>query len=145
LCTRLSNTGGSLGSLAPPDECTPTVVLPPSTSKLGCLPGQHVPLLVPTANRDDKQWLQSLLQGHVGESKLVSYAYEADMGVEQYDDTEMGIGTVIIAVVAAIQLLTLESLCFTTREPGRWPKRLLKGFHCSHRFSARPRSRDWLA
>ncbi|KAH6383050.1 hypothetical protein HBI60_259130 [Parastagonospora nodorum] len=108
----------------PPDECMPTVVLPPSTFMLGSLPGQYVLLLVPTANKEEKQWLQSLLQDHVGEFKLVSYAYDVDTGVEQpYDDTatdcltkrlldmvavtessiqmleELDIGTVIIAAV----------------------------------------------
>ncbi|KAH7061015.1 hypothetical protein BKA63DRAFT_497684 [Paraphoma chrysanthemicola] len=108
----------------PPDECATTVVLPPSVFRLGRLPGQYVLLLVPTANREEQLWLQSLLQDHVGEYTLVTYAYEVDTEIEQlYHDTvtegltnrlmamivvtessvqileELGIGTVIIGVV----------------------------------------------
>jgi hypothetical protein len=74
----------------PPDECTTTVVLPPSTFKLGRLPGQYVLLLMPTSNREERHLLQSLLQEHIGELKLVSYAYDVDTGIQQpYDDTGM--------------------------------------------------------
>jgi hypothetical protein len=108
----------------PPDERTAAVVLPPSTFRLGPLPGQYVLLLVPTTDREERHLLQSVLHHHIDELKLVSYAYDVDTGIEQpYDDKgieclkkrllamvdvtessapvleELGIGTVIIGVV----------------------------------------------
>jgi hypothetical protein len=107
-----------------PDERTPAVVLPPSTFKLDPLSGQYVLLLIPTADEEEKHLLQSVLQDHIDEPKLVVYAYDVDTGFEQlYDDAgieclqqrllamvdvaessapvleELGIGTVIIGVV----------------------------------------------
>jgi hypothetical protein len=71
----------------PPDERTTAVVLPPSTFKLRPLPGQYVLLLVPTADREERHLLQSVLRHHIDELKLVSYAYDVDTGIEQpYDD-----------------------------------------------------------